>query len=284
MPESASQYTLGASQPELERLIALASHEEDHVIEACRRANVQEGATAIDVGCGPLGALSALCRVVGKSGMVVGIDASTSALEKAQSLLPRETHPQLRLLHADINALTPDQAGVADIDLAYSRLMLLHQVDPARALANIARVLRPGGVFIAHEPSDQPMHAPSSEPHVPAMTRVWELVIAAARARGAQTDFGRRGRAYLEAAGFTIESHRTYFVHYPPEVGYDIPRVALRSLRPVLIEHALADDVELDRLDHELEDAKRRDDVQWVTSPRMIEWIARRGARHMLPA
>jgi SAM-dependent methyltransferase len=213
--------------------------------------------------------------VVGERGAVVGIDASTNALEKAQSLLPRETHPQLRLLHADINTLTPEQLGVANVDLAYSRLMLLHQVDPARALANIARILRPGGVFIAHEPSDQAMHAPSSEPHVPAMTRVWELVIAAARARGAKTDFGRRGRAYLEAAGFAIESHRTYFVHYPHDVGYEIPRVALRSLRPVLMEHALAEDAELERLDRELEEAKQREDVQWVTSPRMVEWVAR---------
>ena len=36
-------YTLGATDAELRRLIALASHEEDHVIAACRRAGVVEG-------------------------------------------------------------------------------------------------------------------------------------------------------------------------------------------------------------------------------------------------
>ncbi len=108
------------------------------------------------------------------------------------------------------------------------------------------------------------------------MTRVWELVIAAARSGGAQTDFGRRGRAYLEEAGFVVESQRAYVVHYPPETGYEIPRVALRSLRAALAEHRLADEDHLASLDQELDEAKRRDGVQWVSSPLMLEWIARK--------
>ena len=50
-------YTLGASDAELRRLIALASHEEDRVIDACRRAGIGEGMVVADFGCGPLGAL-----------------------------------------------------------------------------------------------------------------------------------------------------------------------------------------------------------------------------------
>ncbi|HYI11274.1 MAG TPA: hypothetical protein VEK57_19625, partial [Thermoanaerobaculia bacterium] len=134
---------------------------------------------------------------------------------------------------------------------------------------------QPGGVVIAHEPSDQPAHAPASEPHVPAMTRVWELVIAAARARGAQTDFGRRGKAYLEA-GFAVESQSAYAVHYPPATGYEIPRIALNSLRPALAEHGLAGEEEIAYLDRELEEAKHRSGVLWVSSPLMFEWIGRR--------
>lgn len=257
-------YSLGATDEEHRRLIHLASHEEDRVIDACRRAGIGKGATVIDAGCGPLGALAALARVVGDSGTVIGVDANAAALEKAHVLAPG-----VRVICSDVH-----DVALADVDLVYSRLMLLHQAEPLRTVRHLATLLRPGGVLIAHEPSDLSEGAPASEPHVEAMTRVWELVIGAARARGARTDFGRRGRAYLEAAGLTVTSSRAYVVHYPPEIGYDIPRVALHSLRPTLAEHGLASDEEIARLDRELAEAKRREDVQWVSSPLMLEWIA----------
>lgn len=268
MPES---YSLGATDAELRRLVHLASHEQDRVADACRRAGIGDGATVVDLGCGPLGALAALSSVVGARGTVIGVDASENALAKARSLLP-----DVRLVCADVREVTRERLDLERIDAAYSRLMLLHQPDPSLVVARVASLLDAGGVFIAHEPSDLPMHAPASEPHVPAMTRVWELVIAAAQARGARTDFGRRGRAYLESAGFTIESHRAYAVHYPPEIGYEIPRVALNSLCPVLAEHRLAEEEEIATLDRELSEAKGRSGVQWVSSPLMFEWIARK--------
>jgi hypothetical protein len=40
----------------------------------------------------------------------------------------------------------------------------------------------------------------ASEPHVHAMTRVWELVIGAARARGARTGFCRAFRGQMSGA------------------------------------------------------------------------------------
>ena len=270
---AAPHYTLGATDAELRRLVALASHEEDRVMGACRRAGVEAGAVVADLGCGPLGALGALARVVGPGGTVIGVDASAQALEKARVLLADT--PNVRLVQADVSELSPEDLGVASIDAAYSRLMLLHQPDPARVLARLSALLRPAGIVIAHEASDRPAHAPASEPHAPAMTRVWELVIGAARARGARTDFGRRGRAYLEAAGFAVEHTRAYAVHYPPEVGFGIPRVALASLQPVIEAHKLASADEIAQLDAELQQMQERDDVQWVSSPLMFEWIAK---------
>jgi SAM-dependent methyltransferase len=272
-----SHYSLGSTDAEHQRLIQLASHEEDRVIDACRRAGVAESATAVDLGCGPLGALVALAKVVGSAGTVIGVDASAAALARARQWTA--DHPQIRFVQADVNEVTARELGIDEADLVYSRLMLLHQADPAVTLANAARLLREDGVLIAHEASDLALHAPASEPHVPAMTRVWELVIGAARARGANTDFARRGREYLERAGFTVESHRAYAVHYPPEIGFEIPRVALHSLRPSLAEHGLANDDEIAHLDAELAAGKLRKDVQWVSSPLMIEWIGRPAIR-----
>jgi SAM-dependent methyltransferase len=216
--------------------------------------------------------------VTGPSGTVLGVDASASAIERARTLLPVTTFPQVRLMHADVNEVTSTLLGIDGAALAFCRLMLLHQADPRATLRQMAALLRPGGVVIAHEASDLPEHAPASEPAVPAMTRVWELVIAAARARGADPRFARQGKAHLESAGLRVESHRAYVVHYPPAVGYEIPRVALGSLRPTLREHALASEDEIDTLDAQLHAAQQSDAVQWVSSPLMFEWIARKPA------
>jgi SAM-dependent methyltransferase len=274
MTDALPHYTLGASDEEHRRLVHLARHEEDHVEEACRRAGVRAGATVVDAGCGPLGALPALSRIVGPAGRVIGVDGSDAALRKARHLL--RDHAHVRFVHGDVNEITRDAIGEGEgVELVYSRLMLLHQADPEGAVRQLAGLLKPGGAFIAHEPSADACHAPASEPHVPAMTRVWKLVVAAARARGADTGFGRSGRSYLERAGLTVESHRAYVVHYPPEIGYDIPRIALHSLRPVLEAHALASADEIAALERELADAKTRSDAQWVSSPLMFEWIGR---------
>ena len=268
------QYALGSTDAEHRRLVNLASAEEDRVVDACRRAGIGEGATAVDLGCGPLGALAALAAVVGASGTVIGVDASAAALAKARTLLDG-----VRFVEADVNVVSREDLGVEAVDLVYARLLLLHQANPARTLRNAAKLLRPGGVVIAHDASDLSIHAPASEPFVPAMTRVWELVIAAARARGATTDFARNGRRYFAAAGITVESHRAYAVHYPPEIGFEIPRTALQSLRPTIEQYALASEAEIVRLDEELAAAKTDPAIQWVSSPTMFEWIGRGALR-----
>jgi len=267
-------YALGASDDELRRLIALASAEEDRVRDACSRAGIGAGATVVDLGCGPLGAVHALADVVGPTGSVTGVDASAPALEKARTLVPPPTH--LRFVHADVNALQTHHIPPGRADLVFCRLFLMHQHDPVETIRRAVTLLKPGGVFIAHEPSDELSGAPASQPPVPAMTRVWDLVIRAAKARGARPDFGRRGRAYFEGAGLHVESHRAYAVHYAGTLGVDIPRIALHSLTPTLHEHALATGEEIARLNAELEAATRRPNVQWISSPLMFEWIGRK--------
>jgi trans-aconitate methyltransferase len=122
-----SHYSLAASDEEHRRLIALATAEEDRVRDACARAGIGSGHHVVDLGCGPLGALHALASVVGPEGRVVGIDASAAALDKARSLLQHKQ--SVRFVHADVNAIASSDLPVADADLVFSRLFLLHQHD-----------------------------------------------------------------------------------------------------------------------------------------------------------
>jgi len=80
---------------------------------------------------------------------LTGLDISQAAVGHV-----RERHPEFSFLHRDITrpALRSDCGG--DFDLATALDVLYHVVDDAHlqaALANVADVLRPGGVLAIHD-------------------------------------------------------------------------------------------------------------------------------------
>ncbi len=92
--------------------------------------------TVIDVGCST-GYLLADLRARLPDATLVGVDLVASGLRKAH------THvPDAQLLHADACALPLEDACV---DVAVSANLLEHLPDDERALAEMSRILRPGG-------------------------------------------------------------------------------------------------------------------------------------------
>lgn len=96
----------------------------------------------LEVGCGVGVALPALQRLCAPD-LIVGADIDAAALrvaaERAAALSPR-----IELIRADVRSLPLDDGSfdaVVDFGTCY------HIGRPAEALAEIARVLRPGGVF-----------------------------------------------------------------------------------------------------------------------------------------
>lgn len=108
-------------------------------------APLRPGEQVIDLGCGSGGATRAAARAVGPEGMVVGIDASPECVAVAQA----RTDPELPVLYrrGDVQRMgtVPDRT----FDCAIAS-MLLDQIDDLQpVLAEVRRVLRPGGRFVA---------------------------------------------------------------------------------------------------------------------------------------
>jgi ubiquinone/menaquinone biosynthesis C-methylase UbiE len=95
----------------------------------------------VDLGCGPGTDLGALATA---AGWVLGVDQSASMLAEARRRLPT-----MALALADLHEL-PLAAG--SVDRARADRVLQHVADPARVVAEVARVLRPGGRFGMAEP------------------------------------------------------------------------------------------------------------------------------------
>ena len=101
--------------------------------------NIPPGGTALDVGSGPGNVTASLARAAGPEGLALGIDISEPMLARA---VRNEAGPQVGFIKADAQRL-PLRDNTVDAVVSTAVLQLVP--DPTAALAEIARVLRPGG-------------------------------------------------------------------------------------------------------------------------------------------
>jgi ubiquinone/menaquinone biosynthesis C-methylase UbiE len=109
--------------------------------------DLRPGLRVLDVGCGPGTDLAALAAAVTESGAVLGVDNDPRM--RAEAALRSARYPQVRVDDGDAYALpTPDRF----FDRARMDRVLQHLHEPARALAELHRVMRRGGLIGLAEP------------------------------------------------------------------------------------------------------------------------------------
>jgi arsenite methyltransferase len=101
--------------------------------------SIPSGGTALDVGSGPGNVTAALARAAGPDGLALGVDISEPMLARA---VRAEAGPQVGFLRADAQRL-PLRDETVDAVTSIAMLQLIP--NPGVALAEMARVLRPGG-------------------------------------------------------------------------------------------------------------------------------------------
>ena len=103
----------------------------------------QPGERILDAGCGPGFYVAELLEQVGSEGSVVGVDASAPMLGVAAKR--SEGHANVSFLEGEVTALP---VGDADFDRVLSVQVLEYVADIPAALAELRRVLRPGGTVL----------------------------------------------------------------------------------------------------------------------------------------
>lgn len=142
------EYILGTDRSELERLRIQHEAWVQHTRALWERAGLRAGARVLDLGCGPGYTSLDLARLVGPRGKVIASDLSERFL--AHLAAERDAHglAQIETRPGPVESLALEPAS---IDFAYGRWILCWLPDPAAVLARVARALRPGGAYLAHE-------------------------------------------------------------------------------------------------------------------------------------
>jgi SAM-dependent methyltransferase len=154
----------------------------------------------LDVGCGT-GEIASRLAEAFPAGHVVGVDLLEGHLALARERYGRLA-PRLSFAQGDGYGLGfPDGA----FDLAVCRHVLQAVPEPGRVVAEMARVVRPGGFVHLLLEDYGLLHA---SPSSPALERFWQHVPRAfGDALGTDMLVGRRGFALLRAAGLEEIAH-----------------------------------------------------------------------------
>lgn len=119
---------------------------------ALRQLDVRPGERVLEVGFGGGGLLASLLSTSAQA--VIGVDISEEMNSRARRRFARELRTgRLDLVRAPVERL-PLRDGT--VDAAVSVASLYFWPDPAAALAELARVIRPGGrLVLCFEPADE---------------------------------------------------------------------------------------------------------------------------------
>ena len=129
------------------------------------------GSHLLDAGCGVGDDVRALAQLAGPAGRVVGVDSSEAMIAEARrrsdgSQLPVEFYAR-SIYHLDFADHT--------FDAARAERVFMHLSEPAAALAELWRVVKPGGYLVVVDPDWETLVVDSSDRRV--TRKIWQVAV-----------------------------------------------------------------------------------------------------------
>ncbi len=160
--------------------------------------DLRPGLSVLDLGCGPGADLPSMASAVTESGRVVGVDIDPRMVDAANERFHDRPHVEIHL--ADGHALP---FGDATFDRVRTDRALQHVADPAAVLAELLRVLKPGGLLRLGEPDWDALTVDGDLE----MNRAFNRFVCSTMVRNAT--IGRQLARLARAAGFEVEAVHT---------------------------------------------------------------------------
>ena len=156
--------------------------------------HLRPGMSLLDVGAGPGTITADLARLV-EPGRTTALEASDAALDITKATFAK-LDVRVEFAVGDVHALrTPDDT----YDVVHAHQVLQHVADPVRALREMRRVCKPGGIVAVR---DSDYHGFVWYPELTELDEWMDLYQRMARANGGEPDAGRRLLSWALEAGF----------------------------------------------------------------------------------
>jgi ubiquinone/menaquinone biosynthesis C-methylase UbiE len=194
---------------EINRLIDQARCWEPETESLINKIDIQQGWNCIDVGCGPVGVLPSLCKMVGVQGQVTGVDHNPHYIKAANQFIRQNKLTNARAIKVDFfeNTFNP---GI--FDLSHMRFVFTEVGCDREILEKSILLTRPGGVVISQE-SDWTTW--KCYPPQPAWTNILQSLIELFKLKGGDINAGLRTYQMFKEADFSEPQIRTVILAMP---------------------------------------------------------------------
>lgn len=175
----------------LERIFGPATR---HLLSA---AGLCSGMRIAEIGCGIGLTAQWASTQVSPGGSVVGVDSSSEQLH-----IGKKSAAEAGTTNLSFREGNAYETGLprGSFDLVYSRFLLCHLADPAKALAEMSSLLRCGGILVCEDHDDGGIF---TEPATHAYKRLVEISDAVNRSHGLDSSIGLRLPRLFREVGFS---------------------------------------------------------------------------------
>jgi SAM-dependent methyltransferase len=260
-------YTLGSNPAESARLQGQADDLAAHTLMLLDHVDLPVGSRVLELGCGPAGSIALLSERVGASGTVTAIDIDPAHVDLARQFVADRRLGNVQVLEGDARA---SHLPSNSFDLVHARLLLVNVPFPEQVIAEMVRVVKPGGWIITDEVDGEVRVC--YPPHE-AWDRLVDVFHTAYRSDGADLMIGRKLTTLLRSAGLVDVGADARADVYP--AGH--PRRTLlpdlvRSMRDKIVERGIVSEDEWARLDREVRDHLADPDTLTMSCLYFLAW------------
>src|SRR5215831_2434220 len=190
-----SQYILGNTDLEHQRLIRQAAHLAPFTDRFFRDAGIGPGQRVLDLGSGAGDVAMLAARLVGPSGEVVGIERDTKTIALARTRASEAGFRNVTFKESDVAGIEASEP----FDAMVGRLILAFLPDPVAVVRQLSQMVRPGGVLAFQEVSNAPALAFNA--HLPLLSESGSLVRDTLQRSGANVEMGPALYRMFQEAG-----------------------------------------------------------------------------------
>ncbi len=157
---------------------------------------LSSGMSLLDVGCGP-GTISMGLADAVSPGEFIGVDIEESQVEMARAAASAGGHKNAKFQVADAVTL-PFESN--SFDVVHSHATIMHVPDASAAVAEMMRVLKPGGIISSR---DMILSSCFTEPRHGDFDNAWLVFGKLLSANGGHPEMGKEIKGVLHATGFS---------------------------------------------------------------------------------